>query len=132
MKPSKTIGQTFATLTAIVAALALHVQASEVVADSFKSSTLERDYRMQVYLPDGYNEKSQAYPVIYLLHGAGGNESSWTATDSVKETLDALIKRGSMRPTIAVRPGGGILVGERCRGKGRERADERTAPLRRG
>jgi enterochelin esterase-like enzyme len=85
----------------------MNTQASEVVSDSFKSNALGHDYKIRVYLPDDYKAKEQLFPVIYLLHGAGGNETSWTAQDNAKEILDALIKRGSMRSSIAVMPDGG-------------------------
>ena len=78
---------------------------SELVADSFKSIVLNREYRLQVYLPDGYRETAGAYPVVYLLHGAGADEYEWTVKGSARETLDGLIRRGLIRPTIAVLPG---------------------------
>ena len=78
---------------------------SELVADSFKSIVLNREYRLQVYLPDGYRETAGAYPVVYLLHGAGADEYEWTVKGSARETLDGLIRRRLIRPTIAVLPG---------------------------
>lgn len=82
-------------------------RAGELVADSFKSNSLGRDYKMQVYLPDGYKDKPGPYPVIYLLHGASGDENDWTVKGGARETLDGLIKRGLIRPSVAVMPGNG-------------------------
>jgi enterochelin esterase-like enzyme len=79
-------------------------RAGELVADALKSTTLGVDLRMNVYLPDGYKDGSARYPVVYLLHGASGDEHDWTRKGSVVETMDALIKRGLMRPSIAVMP----------------------------
>ena len=82
--------------------------ASEVVDDSFKSMSLARDYKMRVYLPDGYKDSAQSqYPVIYLLHGAGFDETWWASKGGAKETVDALTKRGQMRAAIVVMPGNG-------------------------
>lgn len=91
-------------LTTLVAGLA---RGGELVADSFRSSALGRDYRMQVYLPDGYKDKPGPYPVAYLLHGASGDEFDWPVKGGVKETLDGLIKRGQIRPAVVVMPGNG-------------------------
>lgn len=80
------------------------VRAGELLADTLKSSALGQDLRFNVYLPDGYKDGSARYPVVYLLHGASGDEHDWPRKGSVVETLDALIKRGLMRPTVAVMP----------------------------
>ncbi len=79
-------------------------QAGEVFADSVKSSVLGIDIRFNIYLPDGYKDGTTRYPVVYLLHGASGDEHDWTRQGSVVQTLDGLIKRGVMRPSIAVMP----------------------------
>lgn len=84
--------------------------AGELVEDSFTSRALGREYKMRVYLPDGYKDQGSApLPVIYLLHGNGGDETWWTDQDqgAAVATLDALIARGQMRPAIAVMPGNG-------------------------
>jgi enterochelin esterase-like enzyme len=78
--------------------------AGEVFADSVKSSVLGMDLRFNIYLPDGYKDGTTRYPVVYLLHGASGDEHDWTRQGSVAQTLDGLIKRGVMRPSIAVMP----------------------------
>ncbi len=81
--------------------------AGELVADSFNSPALGRDYRMRIYLPDGYKEKPGYYPVIYLLHGASGDENDWPAKGGATQTLDGLIARGLIRPSVVVMPGNG-------------------------
>lgn len=52
-------------------------QASEVFLETFKSAAIGRDYRYTVYLPDDYAKVDKRFPVLYLLHGAGGNETEW-------------------------------------------------------
>lgn len=80
------------------------VCAGEVVTDVVKSTVLKQDLRMNVYLPDNYKTATTPFPVIYLLHGASGDEHDWTRKGGVVETLDALIKRGLLRPSVAVMP----------------------------
>jgi S-formylglutathione hydrolase FrmB len=78
--------------------------AGEVFSDAATSQAIARDVKFTVYLPDGYQESTQVYPVVYLLHGAGGDENEWRTKGGAKETLDGLIKRGLMRPSVVVMP----------------------------
>ena len=68
------------------------------------SRLLGRDVPFTVYLPDGYKSASTQYPVVYLLHGAGGDENEWARKGGVVETLDGQIKRRQMRPAVVVMP----------------------------
>lgn len=68
---------------------------------SFESAVLGRTQRYGVYLPAGYDDESQRYPVLYLLHGRGDNLASWAR---VKPELDALIAEGAVPPLVAVMP----------------------------
>ena len=79
----------------------------ELFSDSVRSAALGSELRFTVYLPDGYKDSATRYPVVYLLHGAGGDENEWVRKGGAVETLDGLIKRGLMRPTIAVMPTAG-------------------------
>ncbi len=78
--------------------------AGEVRSGVIKSTVLGVDLRFNIYLPDGYKDSTVRYPVIYLLHGASGDEHDWTQRGSAVETLDALMRRGLIRPSIAVMP----------------------------
>lgn len=89
---------------ATVATLAGTARAGEVYADAVRSAALGMDLRFNIYLPDGYKDSQARYPVIYLLHGASGDEHDWTRKGSAVETLDGLIRRGLIRPSIAVMP----------------------------
>lgn len=80
-------------------------QAGEVFLQRFQSATLGRDYAYTVYLPDAYRGSALKFPVLYLLHGAGGNENEWLHLGGVRETLDALIARKRIQPLIVVMPG---------------------------
>ena len=92
-------------LAAALATLAAAgAQAGELFVDKYNSAALGREISFTVYLPDGYKDATTSYPATYLLHGAGGNEYEWARKGSAVETLDGLIKRGQMRPTVAIMP----------------------------
>jgi enterochelin esterase family protein len=59
-----------------------------------------------VYTPPGYETSSTRYPVLYLMHGAGGNESSWVTAGRANVILDNLIAQSKARPMIVVMPYG--------------------------
>lgn len=80
-------------------------QAGEVFLETFRSATLGRDYKYTIYLPDSYAKDTKRYPVLYLLHGAGGDEAEWLAKGGVRETMDALIARDQIQPMIVIMPG---------------------------
>ena len=64
--------------------------------------------RMTIYTPAGYEEGKQKYPVLYLLHGMGGDEEAWIATGRAAEIFDNLIASGKAVPMIVVMPNGNI------------------------
>lgn len=72
----------------------------------FDSPTLSCSRRMAVYTPHGYNESNEKYPVLYLLHGTGGDEEAWTSMGRAVQILDNLIGSGKAKPMIVVMPNG--------------------------
>ena len=64
--------------------------------------------RMYVYTPAGYdrNNRNVKYPVLYLLHGGGGDEDAWSTLGRTAEILDNLIATGKAKPMIVVMPNG--------------------------
>lgn len=69
----------------------------------YTSPSLAMNRRMIVYTPPGYLENTQKkYPVLYLLHGAGGDEYSWIARGPVGAVLDNLIAAGKAKEMIVV------------------------------
>ena len=64
--------------------------------------------RMYVYTPAGYDpsNKSVKYPVLYLLHGGGGDEDAWSTLGRTCQILDNLIAAGKAKPMIVVMPNG--------------------------
>jgi enterochelin esterase-like enzyme len=64
--------------------------------------------RCLVYTPPGYNKSTDSYPVMYLLHGGGGDEEAWVSRGRVNYILDNLIAQGKAKPMIIVIPNGVI------------------------
>jgi enterochelin esterase family protein len=72
----------------------------------YDSPTLGLYRRMYVYTPPGYEDSGDKYPVLYLLHGGGGDEDAWTALGRANYILDNLIATGKARPMIVVMTNG--------------------------
>ena len=64
--------------------------------------------RMYVYTPAGFdrNDKKTKYPVLYLLHGGGGDEDAWSTLGRTCQILDNLIAAGKAEPMLVVMPNG--------------------------
>ena len=71
----------------------------------YPSTTLKMQRRMTIYTPAGY-DKGKNYPVLYLLHGAGGDENAWSELGRAAQILDNLIATGKAKPMIVVMPNG--------------------------
>ena len=73
----------------------------------YDSEHLGLNRRMTVYTPYGYEtDKKTKYPVLYLLHGGGGDEEAWTSMGRAAQILDNLIEKGLAKPMIVVMPNG--------------------------
>ncbi len=72
----------------------------------YDSETLDINRRMFVYTPYGYESSKKDYPVLYLLHGAGGDEDAWSTMGRTCQILDNLIEKGEADPMICVMPNG--------------------------
>jgi enterochelin esterase family protein len=73
----------------------------------YPSPTLKQDRRrMYVYTPPGYESDQARYPVLYLLHGGGGDEDAWVTMGRANVILDNLIAAGKAKPMIVVMPNG--------------------------
>ncbi|WP_226638483.1 alpha/beta hydrolase-fold protein [Novosphingobium profundi] len=62
--------------------------------------------RAHVYTPPGYMKDAASYPVLYLVHGAGDSDDSWTSVGHAHTILDNLIAEGKAKPMIVVMPDG--------------------------
>ena len=73
----------------------------------YDSRILGISRRLTVYTPYGYeNSPKKKYPVLYLLHGAGGDEEAWISMGRTAQILDNLIEKGLAEPMIVVMPNG--------------------------
>lgn len=80
---------------------------STVVARTFHSAELERDWSYVVYLPSGYRADAARYPVLYLLHGNNGNAMDWVTQGQLQTAADTLIAHQEIPPVVIVMPQGG-------------------------
>ena len=71
----------------------------------YDSPTLGQQRRMTVYLPAAYDGKKR-FPVMYLLHGHGGDETAWGDLGRASQIMDNLIAEGKCVPMIVVMPNG--------------------------
>jgi enterochelin esterase family protein len=65
--------------------------------------------KMTIYTPPGYEDSTDPYPVLYLLHGAGGDEGAWVELGRAAQIMDNLIARGKAEPMIVVMPNGNVI-----------------------
>ena len=73
----------------------------------YDSKILGINRRLTVYTPYGYEANTKTkYPVLYLLHGAGGDEEAWSSMGRAAQILDNLIAKGLAKPMIVVMPNG--------------------------
>ena len=69
-----------------------------------KSSKLKMDRKYSVYLPPDYETSNRSYPVLYLLHGSGDDQTGWVQFGEVEYIADKAIKEGKSTAMIIVMP----------------------------
>ena len=79
---------------------------------SYESAVTKTQRKALVHLPAGY-DATRRYPVLYLLHGIGGNHHEWSGYVRSTPVLDALIAKGQAVPMLVVMPNGRALVDDR-------------------
>jgi len=102
----------------------------------YSSTGLGMDRRINIYTPAGYESSSEKYPVLYLLHGYGGDEDEWVSFGRATQILDNLIAQGKAKPMLVVMPNGHTgmeaapgesSMGFYKPGRDKDRVDERGA-----
>lgn len=87
----------------------------------YPSPTLNSQRRMTVYTPPGYELSKARFPVLYLLHGMGGDEEAWISLGRAIQILDNMIAKDLIEPMIVVMPNGHVsntaAPGESSRGQ---------------
>ena len=81
----------------------------------YPSKTVGVNRKAMVYTPPGF-KKSVRYPVLYLLHGIGGDEKEWLTHGNPKVILDNLYAAGKLEPMIVVMPNGRAMKNDRAEG----------------
>jgi enterochelin esterase family protein len=74
----------------------------------YESPNLKTERMVYVYTPPGYETGARKYPVLYLLHGNGQIEASWTWTGRTNVILDNLLAEGKIKPMIVAMPYGHV------------------------
>jgi enterochelin esterase-like enzyme len=71
---------------------------------SMQSKILKMDRKYAIYLPPDYETSNRSYPVLYLLHGAGDDQTGWVQFGEVMHIADKAINEGLATPMIIVMP----------------------------
>jgi enterochelin esterase-like enzyme len=88
-----------------ISVLSLSAQYSKVFDDlTMDSEILKMERHYAIYLPPDYEHSERSYPVLYLLHGGGDDQTGWVQFGEVKHITDKAIKEGKATPMIIVMP----------------------------
>lgn len=74
----------------------------------YQSTTMNDQRRLHIYFPPGYDKGNTKYPVFYLLHGGGDEDSGWSTIGRAGFILDNLIAAGKAKPMLVVMPNGSL------------------------
>ncbi len=89
----------------VVLYTALIAQESKVFDNlSLKSKILNMDRKFAVYLPAGYETSVRSYPVLYLLHGGGDDQTGWVQFGEIQHIADKAIAEGTATAMIIIMP----------------------------
>ena len=101
----KMIKSVFVLFCLIVSIYTLHAQTGKVYDNlSMHSDILDNERKFAIYLPPDYETSERSYPVLYLLHGAGDDQTGWVQFGEVLNITDKAIKAGKATPMIIVMP----------------------------
>ncbi|GHU79091.1 endo-1,4-beta-xylanase [Bacteroidia bacterium] len=83
----------------------VYAQESQVFETrTLPSRILKMERKYAIYLPPNYNTTDISYPVLYLLHGSGDNQTGWVQFGQVQHIADKAIAEGTCAPLIIVMP----------------------------
>ena len=71
---------------------------------TLKSEILEMERHYAIYLPPDYETSERSYPVLYLLHGGGDDQTGWVQFGEVLHIADKAIAKGTATPMIIIMP----------------------------
>ena len=89
----------------MVSAFLLSGQTGKVLDNlSLQSKILKMERKFAIYLPPDYESSQRSYPVLYLLHGSGDDQTGWVQFGEVLNITDEAIKSGTATPMVIVMP----------------------------
>ena len=93
-------------LLAIIMSIQFGLSAQSKVSDnlSLSSKILNMERKYAIYLPPDYESSTRSYPVLYLLHGGGDDQTGWVQFGEVMNITDKAIAEGKATPMIIVMP----------------------------
>jgi enterochelin esterase-like enzyme len=91
------------------------IKQGKVETITYESKTVGTKRKANVYTPPGFNKKEK-YPVLYLLHGIGGDENEWLNGGNPQIILDNLYAQGKLKPMIVVMPNGRAMKDDSATG----------------
>lgn len=92
-----------------------HIERGRLDTASYRSETVGNDRQVLVYTPPSY-DKTKSYPVLYLLHGIGGDEFEWLRNGVPQIILDNLYADKKIQPMIVVLPNGRAMKDDSASG----------------
>ncbi len=96
---------TLAIVTLFFISLSIRAQTGKVMDNlTLHSEIMNGDRKYAVYLPPDYETSERSYPVLYLLHGAGDDQTGWVQFGEVLRITDNAIKDGTATPMVIVMP----------------------------
>lgn len=104
-KNSPEMKKSLLSLCFLIIALSLAAQTGKVMDNlTMTSKILKMERKYAVYLPPDYESSQRSYPVLYLLHGAGDDQTGWVQFGEILHIADRAINGGSATPMIVVMP----------------------------
>lgn len=92
------------TMSFCITSLALAQGGKVLETKTVYSDILKMERNYSIYLPEGYDETDRSYPVLYLLHGSGDDQTGWVQFGQVQNIADRAIAEGTAGPMIIVMP----------------------------
>src|SRR5438128_7208666 len=94
-----------ALVSSLLVSCCVMCQASKVFDNlSLKSKILNMERRYAIYLPPGFEASQRNYPVLYLLHGGGDDQTGWVQFGEVLRITDKAINDGTATPMVIIMP----------------------------
>ncbi|WP_299224947.1 alpha/beta hydrolase-fold protein [uncultured Psychroserpens sp.] len=90
----------------LISLLNINAQSKVLESLSMTSKLLNTEINYSVYLPNGFDDSKNTYPIVYLLNGFTGDETDWVKHGELQTVADQLIENGKVLPMVIVMPDG--------------------------